>query len=358
VLAAVALQTGFARWVFSKYSPRQGEDVLGPTVLRNPPVNSPYQRWLERVRNEIPMFEGLVIQDIEHVALSPWPQMGEGITGLYLHFADYQMTDGRILEIPPGGQTASQRHLYEKGIYFLSGEGYTILQQEGKPLQRVNWSEGDLFSVPLNVLHQHYNTGSGPARMLMVTSFPLVLNVMNNEDFIDHDTYAFTDRYDAAPDYLQRVEDVNEIENAANFVEDVPTTGTRKFDQIGKGNETMHWLMAGNSMLNMHVMELPPKAHNKGHRHASDAFILLLSGTGYSVAWREGAYDDRVRVDWQAGTLFVPPTYWYHQHFNTSSTPARHLAINVPGIVRNLGLHFQDYLEVDTRSHGRVGKGT
>jgi len=111
--------------------------------------------------------------------------MGEGVHGLYLRFADYQMSDGRILEIPVGGTTTRQRHLYEKGIYFMGGPGHTIIQQEGEEPQRLDWDLGSLFSVPLNVRHQHFNDSDKPVRLLAVTSFPFVLNMVNNEPFIN-----------------------------------------------------------------------------------------------------------------------------------------------------------------------------
>ncbi len=348
LVAVLLLHTGLARRAFfGLFAYVKGVEVLGPTVVREPPTDSPYETWLKQARLEVPMFEGLEIDDVATIALRPWPQMGEGVTGLYLRFADYQIIDGRVLEIPTRGMTASQRHVYETGVYFISGSGYTIMQQEGEQEQRVAWNQGDLLSVPLNVRHQHYSTGDQPARMLMVTSFPFVLNVIRSEEFITENPFVFSDRYDGAPDYFRRTKSAGDRAVSANFVEDIQSIDTHPYDYRGEGTETMRWLMAGNSMLSLHVSEIPPKMFMKAHRHSSDAFILLLSGEGFSVTWPEGAYHDRVRVDWKAGTLFVPPTYWYHQHLNTGSTPARHLAINAPALVRNIGLRFSDQLELD-----------
>ena len=42
----------------------------------------------------------------------------------------------------------------------------------------------------------------------------------------------------------------------------------------------------------------------------------------------ESGYRDRVvRVDWAPGSVFSPPTNWFHQHFNTGSEPALQLAL-------------------------------
>jgi gentisate 1,2-dioxygenase len=347
--ATVALlQTGLARKAFFElFAYVKGVEVLGPTIVRELPNESPYEAWLARSEREIPIHKGMVIEDIEHAALRPWPQLGTGVTGLYLRFADYQITDGRIIEIPANGNSISQRNFYEQGIYLLTGSGYTILQQEGKPEQRVDWQQGDLFSVPLNVRHQHFSGSGEPARMLVVSSFPLVLNSMGSEEFITQSPFAFTDRYDGAADYFERVEPRDELTNHSNFVDDVRHTETRPWDYRGEGTTTMRWLMAGNRMLSLHVSEMPPNRYSKAHRHSSDAFILFLSGTGFSLTWPEGAFEDHVQVDWKAGTLFVPPMFWYHQHLNTGLTPARYLAINTPNFVRNIGLRFSDQLEVD-----------
>ena len=349
LLGFAALQSGFARWAFFElFAYVKGVDVLSPSVVREPPVDSPYERWLQQARKEIPMFEGTVIEDVGAIDLLPWPQMGPGVRGLYLRFADYQMNDGRILQIPAAAATIRQRHLYEKAVYVLSGSGYTEVQQEDAAVDRVEWAAGDLFSIPLNVSHQHHAGPDAAARLLAVTSFPLVLNIMDDPQFVLDNDFVFYGRYDGDPAYFEGAGEARDLVDQANFVKNLPDTPLHPFEFRGPGNRASRWEMAGNSMLSMHVSEMPPREYKKAHRHTSDAFILLLSGEGFSLSWPEGAYHKRMRIDWRPGTLFVPPTYWYHQHLNTGSTPARYLAINSPTVIRNIGLRFIDQLETDT----------
>ncbi len=346
--AVIALNTGIARQAyFELFARLKGVDALGPTVVRVSPRNSPYQQWLERARNEIPVHECLVVDDVKSIGLQSWSQMGEGISGLYLRFADYQMSDGRLLEIPVGGKTASRRHLYEEGIYFMGGPGHTILQQEDEQSVRVDWSDGSLFSVPLNVRHQHFNDSDDAVRLLAITSFPFVLNAANSEAFIDQNSFTFTDRSTGGEEFLSHREQLGKYKVSRNFIDDVLQAETQEWNLRGKGFRVQRWSMAGNSMVGLHISDIPPETYIKAHRHSSDAFILVLSGEGYSLTWPEGGYQKRERIDWRAGTLFVPPTYWYHQHLNPGSQPARFLAINVPELVINLGLRFEDDLNVN-----------
>src|SRR5437762_2491666 len=42
------------------------------------------------------------------------------------------------------------------------------------------------------------------------------------------------------------------------------------------------------------------------------------------------------RCEWKKGTMIVPPSLWFHQHFNTGTTPARYLAFKSEGVsIRN-----------------------
>src|SRR2546421_721213 len=72
----------------------------------------------------------------------------------------------------------------------------------GQP-NKVEWAEGSLFAVPVNVEHRHYNTDSAhPARLLYITSFPFMLQVFGSMGLINDLNFNFNDRYDGAPDYF------------------------------------------------------------------------------------------------------------------------------------------------------------
>ncbi len=342
LVVLIATVTLCAQNILDRYDPRFREEV-GPGMTRILPSNSPYDRWIAQAKKSLPIYEGILIQNIHEAPLKEWPEMGG--KGLYIRLADYQITDANLLEIPANGSLKPHKHFYEEVIYFLGGPGYTLLRQEGKRTQRVEWQARSLFSVPLNVPHQHFNTSDKPVRYLAVTSFPYIMNTTNNIEFVSEDSFTFRDRYNAQEDFLRVDESLAPREWKTNLVKDVLDFKLDEWDQRGEGSTSMHWDMAGDTMLSKHVSEVPPRLYKKAHRHTSDAFILMLSGKGYSLTWPAGG--ERKRVDWEEGTLFVPPIYWYHQHLNPCGQPARYLAINAPGLVTNLGLRFEDQIEND-----------
>lgn len=320
-------------------------EQVGPTMFRVRPKNTPYDKWFEENKADMPTFEGIVIQDARTEPLQYWDSLG--VDGLYIKMADYQITDGWILEIPPGGHIKPQKHMFEAGMYFFGGPGHIIIQQEGKEPQRTDVGHRSLFSVPMNVFYQIFNDSDEPIRIVAVTSFPFVINSMNSEEFVFDNPFAFRDRYDGEEDFFITREHPRENLTITNLVKDALEFELDEYDHRGKGTTNMHWTMAGNTHIDLHVSEMPGGLYKKAHRHSSDAFILLLSGEGYSLTWPEGRYEDRIRVDWTEGTIFVPPVYWYHQHLNPGTESARYMAINAPYLVRTLGLRFQDQLDDD-----------
>lgn len=326
-------------------TPGERLEKVGSTMWRVKPSDTPYDHWYEKAKSSMPTFEGLMIQDVRTVPLEPWT--AQGVNGLYVRMADYQIIDGWILEIPPRGSTKPMRHMFEAGVYSFGGPGHTVIQQEGRREQRMDWGYRSLFSIPMNVKYQHVNDGDTPLRIIVVTSFPFVINSNDSERYVWENPFKFSERYDAEEDYFRRSRMVGKREVATNLVKDALEYKLEAWDERGKGSTNMNWEMSGNSQLSMHVSEMPSKLYKRAHRHSSDAFVLLLSGDGYSLTWPEASYAKRVRVDWHEGTLFVPPIYWYHQHLNPGTTPARYLAINAPTIVSRLGLRFEDQLEPD-----------
>ncbi|MEX2494611.1 MAG: hypothetical protein WD448_00900 [Woeseia sp.] len=348
-LCLLAMTANAQRKPVEENQSEDGVDLsqVAPNIRRvSPTGRTPYEHWFQENKDKMPSFEGLIIQDARTEPLEYWEE--KGVDGLYIKMADYQITDGWILEIPPKGKTKSQRHLYEAGIYFFGGPGHIILQQEGKRPQRIDFDYRSLYSVPMNVRYQIFNDSDEPVRLVAVTSFPFTLNSFNNESFVYENDFAFTDRYNAEEDYATFSEHTGDNDTTTNFVKDALEFELDAYDHRGKGTTNMHWKMSGNSIIDLHVSEMPGGVYKKAHRHSSDAFILLTSGEGYSLTWPEGRYEDRVRVDWHEGTIFVPPIFWYHQHLNPHPTDsARYLAINAPPIVINLGLRFNDQLEED-----------
>jgi hypothetical protein len=47
--------------------------------------------------------------------------------------------------------------------------------------------------------------------------------------------------------------------------------------------------------------------------------------------YEAGHADQVVRVDWREGSVFSPPSGWFHQHFNTGNEKARQLAFRYSG---------------------------
>jgi oxalate decarboxylase/phosphoglucose isomerase-like protein (cupin superfamily) len=47
--------------------------------------------------------------------------------------------------------------------------------------------------------------------------------------------------------------------------------------------------------------------------------------------YKNGNAGKVVRVNWREGSVFSPPSGWFHQHFNTGKEPARQLAFRFSG---------------------------
>ena len=281
----------------------------------------------------IPIVEDFGL-DLLSIEVRPWPRMGaRGAYALVRGRGDF--LDTYVLEMPPGGETEPQRHLYEEVVYVLDGAGSTSIDMPGGERTSFEWGPRSLFALPLNARYRHFNgSGGRPARLVAVTNLPLVLKAFHDLDFVFDNDFVFHGRF--GPDsHFKGEGDFIPVRPGrhqweTNFVPDLGTFGLREWRARGAGGSNIMFVLADGTM-HAHISEMPVGTYKKGHRHGADFHILPVTGEGYSLLWYEGD-EDLVRVDWRHGTVYAPPDMMFHQHFNVSPEPARYLAVAFGGL--------------------------
>ncbi|MFQ5851989.1 MAG: cupin domain-containing protein [Candidatus Binatia bacterium] len=299
---------------------------------------TPYERWLDH--EGVPVIEGYGVKDLRQIALGEWKRLG--CKGAYLQLKGLEGITGLFgFEIPPGKSLIPERHLYEKVLCVLSGEGRTEIEQDGRATISFEWHTGSLFSPPMNTRHRVINTGKEPALLMAVTTAPMIFDNFHNDHFIFNCDYAFSDRYDGQEGYFAPSDRRYLSSNhkqwilETNFIPDVRSIVIDPQEQKGSGVFLTQFEISENTLIG-HLAEWPVGCYHKAHFHGGGAVLLILRSEGYSLMWPnewgpqpyENGYGDRVvRVDWVPGSVFCPPTGWFHQHFNTGSEPALQLAL-------------------------------
>lgn len=288
-----------------------------------------FRRFLES--EQIPVVTGLAVDDLKTVDVVPWTRLDA--KGAYIQLTGAEDTDSAyILEIPAGKSTAADRHLYEEVYFALSGRGSCDVWNNKGGTRTFEWQRGSVFAIPLNTSHRlHNGSGTEPARLLGVTTAPLMFNLLRNTDFIFNAPFDFTDRFSGEDDYFTREGTIYQRQDSqqkiweTNFVSDVYRMQLPSWAERGAGGKHMKFELADNVLV-AHVSEFPVGTYKKGHRHGPGAHVVILEGEGFSLMWPDQApeFED---IRWRPGTMLVPPGMWWHQHFNTGPTPARYLAI-------------------------------
>lgn len=288
-------------------------------------MDTPYDQWA--ASQGVDVVKGFFVEDLYGMPLKPWNRMGGDGVLINLDGTGY-LDDAYVCSIPAGKNLKPQRHLFEELIYILDGRGATTIWQENGGKQSFEWQTGSLFAIPLNSWYQHFNgQGDREARILGVTTAPLVFNLFHCEDFVMKNPYVFMDRFKGEEGYFGgRGRLYNDRVLETNFVADAIHIEPVAWTERGKGNATIFFEMADSTM-GSHVSQFPVGIYKKAHRHGPGAHVFILTGKGYSLLWPEG--QERVRVNWKPGSIVVPPEGWFHQHFNSGNQPARYLALKM-----------------------------
>ncbi len=291
----------------------------------------PYLDWVKA--EGLPVADDYGI-DLFAVETAPWPRYGVKAAAVHLKGRG-DFGNMFLFDIPPGGSTSPQRHLYEEVVYVLEGSGSTQLEFADGRKRSFEWGARSLFAIPLNARHRHFNA-SGQERALLVstTDLPLVMNTFHNEAFIFQNDFDFGERagkneYYSGEGDLITVRPGNHMWET-NFVPDLAAIELKSWGDRGAGGTNIMFVLADGTM-HAHISEMPVGTYKKGHRHGPGFHVMCVSGDGYSLLW----FDDQkdfLRIDWKHGVVFPPADQQFHQHFNTSANPARYLATGVGGL--------------------------
>jgi len=282
---------------------------------------TPYTRWV--ASEGLDIISGHFVQNLNTVELKPWARRG-GKAVFINHDASRTSNDCYVCEIPAGGKLEPQRQLCEEMLMILSGRGSTSVWNDAGAKVTFEWGPGAIFAIPLNASHQHFNgSGQEPVRFVAVTNLPPVMNLYEDPGFIFDTSFDFENRFSGEPDYFANEGEQKGLLLETNFVADAVNLPLIEAKERGAGGGHIRFSMAKGSM-NSHISQFPVGTYKKCHRHGPGAHVIILSGEGFSLMWPEG--EEPKRYEWQAGSMIVPPNMWFHQHFNTGTSPARYLA--------------------------------
>jgi uncharacterized RmlC-like cupin family protein len=287
-----------------------------------------YENWC---RGEgIPIYKDFAI-DMLSIEVKPWSRYN--VNGAFCHLkgrCDYLTIF--LLDLPPGARTAPQKHIYEDVVYVLEGHGATTVEFGDGLKHTFEWGPRSVFSIPLNARYQHFNgSGRNRARLASTNSLRHILNVFRNEDFVFNNSASFPDR-EGQQGYFGGEGAFVTIRPGrhqweTNFVSDIANFELQAWAARGAGGKSLRFILAESS-IGVHVSELPVGTYKKAHRHPPGYCVFAVTGHGYSLLWYEGD-KDFVRTDWHPGVVYAPPDMMFHQHFNTATTPARYLAVQM-----------------------------
>jgi len=292
----------------------------------------PYLEWVHQ--EGCPVIEAGYAIDLFDVVTAPWARIGA--KGAAVHLTGRgDFCNMFVIDVAPASSTALMQHIYEDIYYVLEGHGSTQIEFPDGSKKSFEWSPKAMFSIPINLPHRHFNSsGNARARLASTTNMPLIMNTFHDESFIFDNPHYFRSRV-GQEKFFQGEGNLIPIRAGnhlweTNFVPDLAAVELHAYADRGGGSSNIKFILA-DGIMSGHMSEMPVGTYKKAHRHGPGTHVINVTGHGYSLLWYEGD-TDFTRIEWKHGVVFPPCQNQIHQHFNTSTEPARYLALGIGNV--------------------------
>lgn len=111
------------------------------------------------------LLETNFVADATSLPLISAKERGAGGGHIRFNMAKGSM-NSHISQFPPATYKKAHRHGPGAHVIILSGTGYSLMWPEGEEPMRYEWGPGSLIVPPNMWFHQHFNSGTEPARYL------------------------------------------------------------------------------------------------------------------------------------------------------------------------------------------------
>ena len=324
---------------FGTWVEPSGDKPAGYYVYKR--SHSPYERWMEE--EEIPILRGIGVRDTRDVSLGAWKR--RNARGAFLYLDGLEGVKGMyVLEVPSGGETNPERHIYDEFFLVVEGRGTTEVWRGSEKKQVFEWQAGTLFMIPINANYRLVNATGSPALLVAANNAPGVFNIFQSHRFIFENEWDFRERYDMTDEFFKPKSEL-EMEPVrgraairSNVFPDIVNAELPLDNQRAPGYRRIQPTFTGfiqDAGTGGFISQYPSGRYSKAHFHASGAVLVCLRGKGYTynwpievgpTPWKDG-HDDQVRVlEYVPGGLVAAAPgggNWFHQHFGVARDPLR-----------------------------------
>jgi quercetin dioxygenase-like cupin family protein len=302
---------------------------------------SPYERWMEE--EGIPVFRGIGVHDTRELELGDWKR--RNARGSFLHLRGIEGVKGLyVLEVPSGGATNPEKHMYDEFFLVIEGRGSTEVWRGDGPPQVFEWQPGTLFMIPINANYRLVNATSSRALLLAANNAPPIMNIFQSRQFVFDSDWSFAERTPLGADFFAPSAEVEKDpvrKRAAirsNVFPDIVNCELPLDNQRAPGYRRIQPMFNGfvsDVTSGGFVAQYPSGRYSKAHYHQSGAVLVCLRGEGYTfnwpthlgpTPWADGHGERVNRVDYVPGGLVAAAPGggdWFHQHFGAGAEPLR-----------------------------------